>query len=119
MLNKVNVSQRILRVNQVIRKEISNLILREFDFPKGVFVTVSRVECSPNLIQAKVYLLFFPPDKGKELLKILNKKIWLLQKKLDKLLKMKPVPKIVFIPDKTTPQIERLEELLEQIERAK
>ena len=42
-------SQRILKVNQLIKKELSQIILKEAEFPKEVLVTLTRVETLPNL----------------------------------------------------------------------
>ena len=108
-------SQRILRVNQLIKEEIAKLLSKEVDFPKEILATVSRVNCSPNLIQAKVYITCLPRGREKEVLKILNKSIWPLQKKLDKILKMRPVPKIIFVEDRQVAEAAKVEELLEKI----
>ncbi len=37
-------SKRIPQVNQLIKKELSQIILREIEFPVGVLVTLTRVE---------------------------------------------------------------------------
>ena len=42
------------KVNKAIQKEIANILLKEFDL-EGV-VTVTRVECSPNMFFAKVFI---------------------------------------------------------------
>ncbi len=110
-------SQRIPRVNSLIKKEIAKLLSKEVDFPKNTLVTVSRVDCSPNLIQAKVYVSCLPQEREREAFKILKRNIWFLQKKLDKILKMRPVPKIIFVQDKQAEKATRVEELLERIKR--
>lgn len=108
-------SQRIPRVNSLIKKEIAKILLKEIDFPKDILVTVNKVDCSPNLIQTKVYISVLPQEQGKEILRILNKNIWALQKRLNKLLRMRPVPKIIFVKDKQADKAAKVEELLERI----
>jgi ribosome-binding factor A len=109
------VSQRILRVNQLIKKEIAKLLLKEIDFPKDVLVTVSQVDCSPDLIQAKVYISCLPQEGWKRVIKILKENIWSLQKKLDKRLRMRPVPKLIFVKEEKLARAAKVEELLEKI----
>ena len=46
-------AERIPRVNQLIQEELGKILHREIEFPEDVLVTITRVEASPNLIQAK------------------------------------------------------------------
>lgn len=107
--------ERIQRVNQLIKKELSQIILKEFDFPQGVLATLTRVESAGNLIQAKVYVSVLPETKSAEVLKNLNRRIYDLQQKLNRRLKMRPMPKIIFIEERATAEAGRVEELLETI----
>lgn len=108
-------SQRIPRVNHLIKEEIGKLLSKEVEFPKGVLVTVTRVETAPNLSQVKVYLSCLPKDRAREALHILGGKIFPLQKKLDKLLAMRPVPKLIFVSDEEAAKAARVEEILERL----
>ena len=127
-------SKRIQRLNQLIKKEVAQLILREIDWeeggwrPKDVLVTVTRAEVTPDLKESKVYVsvMFTPhrtcsgagPEKNKEqILDFLNKRVFLLQKKIDKRLKMRPVPKISFVQEKSTAEAGRIEEILERLKK--
>jgi len=107
--------ERVQRVNQLIKKELSQIILREANFPQGVLTTVTRVETSGNLIQAKVYISVMPENETANVLQILANLIYDLQQKLNKRLKMRPIPRIVFIEEKKTQEAGRIEELLAKI----
>jgi ribosome-binding factor A len=109
--------ERIQRLNELIRREISKILLKEGDFPSGVLVTVTRVETSTDLIQAKVWISLFPEIKGKEVFTILNQKLYGIQQKINKKLKMRPVPKIIFKEDKQIFKASRVEEILEEIKK--
>jgi len=109
--------KRNLRVNQLIKKELAQIILREINFPKDLLVTVTRVETSANLIQAKVYISVLPINKSTQVLEILNKHIYDIQQKLNKRLKMRPIPRIIFVQEKKTQEAGRIEELLEKIHK--
>jgi ribosome-binding factor A len=110
---------RVSRVNQLIKKEISQLLLKEVDFPENFLVTVTRVETSANLIQAKVYLSVMPENQSLQVLETLSGSIYRLQQKLNRRLSMRPTPRIVFVEEKTTREAGRVEELLEQIKNSK
>ena len=108
---------RVFRVNQLIKKEISQILLKETDFPGNVLVTVTRVETSPNLIQAKVYLSVMPESYFRSVLETLKGSIYRFQQKLNKRLSMRPIPKIIFVEEKLTKEAGRVEEILEKIKK--
>ena len=108
-------SKRIQRVNQLIKKEFSQILLREVDFPKDILVTITRVDTSPNLRESKVFISTVPEDKGQLVLKDLNQKVYELQQKINRRLKMRPVPRIRFSEERETSEAGRIEELLEKL----
>lgn len=110
-------ANRVEKVNQLIKKELSRIILREVDFPNNVLVTLTRVDTSPNLIETKVFLSTMPESRAQETLDILNKDIYRIQQALNKRLVMRPIPKIMFREEKETRGAGRVEELLEQAKR--
>lgn len=110
-------AERIPQVNQLIKKELGRLILKEVDLPEGVLVTLTRVETASNLIEAKVYISSMPDDQLPGILSILRKNVYFLQQKLNERLKMRPIPKIIFIEEKSTREAGRVEELLEKIHK--
>lgn len=110
-------SKRTSRVNQLIRQELSQIILRETEFPNDVLVTITRVETASNLIESKVYISVMPEEKTSKVFQILSRKIYELQQKLNKRLKMRPIPRIKFIEEKETAEAGRIEELLEELKK--
>jgi len=110
-------TKRVLRVNQLIQRELSQIILREVEFPSGILVTITRVETSPDLKETKVFISSIPDDQTPKILEILNKLIYQLQQGLNKRLNMKPVPRIRFVKEAKTKEAGRIEELLEQIKK--
>jgi ribosome-binding factor A len=108
---------RIQRVDSLIQKELSQIILREVEFSPDIFVTLTRVETVPNLTESKIFISVLPEGKLEIVLKILNKNIYNLQKKLNKRLRMRPIPRIVFLKEKTTSEAGRIEEILESLKK--
>lgn len=111
--------KRILRVNRLIKEELGKIILREVDLPKDILATITRVESSPNLEEAKVFVSTFPETKSSKVLKILNAQIYQLQQKLNKKLKMYPVPKIRIVEEKKVAEAGRIEKILEELKKNK
>jgi ribosome-binding factor A len=109
-------SKRIRRVNELIKKELGKILLKE-DFPKGVLVTLTRVETLPNLSEAKVWISVFPEDQTEKIIGELNKKIYFLQQKINKIFKMRVVPKIRFLVETKTKEAARVEEILENLKK--
>lgn len=105
-------SKRILRVNMVLKEELGKIIAKEFEFPEGILVTITRVETSPNLQQAKVYVSVVPDKEGREVMEMLRRQIFQIQQLLNKKFVMRPVPKIIFMPEKKTGEAARIEKLL-------
>jgi len=110
---------RVEKVNSLIKKELGKIILKEIDLPPEILLTITRVEASSNLFQAKVFVSVMPEEKTEEIFKILNQNIFSLQQKLNKKLKMRPVPKISFVKEKRTVEAGRVEELLRKIKKEK
>jgi len=110
-------SKRIQRVNQLIKKEISQLLLREVEFPADTLVTVTRVETSADLKESNIWVSVIPEERQKRIPEILNKNIYILQQKLNKRLKMRPIPRIKFLEEKKTREAGRIEEILEELKK--
>jgi len=108
-------SLRIQKVNELLKQEIGNLILKELDFSRDIMVTITEVSTSPDLQQAKVKVSIMPFLKAEKILKILNSQVFNLQKLLNKKLKMKIVPKIKFELDKSEERKTRIEQLFRKI----
>lgn len=111
--------KRIQQVNQLIKREISQIFLREVIFPEKTLVTVTRVETTDNLKQSKVYISLIPENKIKSVFQILNKQIYQLQQRLNQRLNMRPVPRIYFVEEKETLKAGRIEEILAKLKKEK
>ncbi len=110
-------SKRIQRVNALIKRELSQLILKEFDFPLDILVTLTRVETTSGLRDVNAWVSIIPDEKDKKIIEILDKNIYFLQQKLNKRLKMRPLPKIKFLEEKKTKEAGRVEEILERLKK--
>ena len=93
---------RIQRLNDQLRDEISQLILRgEVKDPRvSTFLSINRVEVTTDLGYAKVYVSSFLPDgqvsKGVD---GLNAAAGFIQREIAKKLRIRQFPKLQFIVD--------------------
>ncbi|HXK31887.1 MAG TPA: ribosome-binding factor A [Candidatus Paceibacterota bacterium] len=110
---------RIAKVNQLIKKELSQIILREIDFSPGILVTLTRVETVPNLSESRIYLSVIPEARQEKAFIMLRNKVWHLQQLLNKRLRMRPIPKICFIEEKETLEAGKIEEILVGLKKDK
>lgn len=110
-------SRRLPRVNQLIKEELSQIVQREVEFPGDFLVTLTRVETSPDLKASNIWISIMPRRDSKRIFEILNKNIYILQQKLGKRLKIRPVPIIKFLEEKKTEEAGRIEEILEELKK--
>lgn len=112
-------SNRVQKIDELIKRELGQIILRELDFSRDVLVTVTRVKTSADLRQAKVYIGVIPEDKIPEIIQMLNKWVYHLQQALNKRLNTRIVPRIKFVAEEETLKAARVEKLLEKIKNSK
>lgn len=107
-------SHRISQLNELFKNELANLIIREMPM-KGVLITISYVDCSPDLQHAKIGFSVLPDERSESALKALRKHSGLFAKILKKKLKFHHIPKFNWVIDTTEKEAAKIEEILEQI----
>lgn len=105
---------RIDRVNELIKKKIAEIILREI-FVENALITVQSVDVSKDLKYARIKVSVFPFKESEKALKIIKKQLPNLQKILNRVIKIKFVPKIRFVLDKTEEKAYRVEKILRNL----
>ena len=107
-------SDRVPQVNKLIQEELSKIIFREIEFADAL-VTLTRVDTTANLIESRVYISVMPNSREAEVFKNLNKRIYYIQQLLNERIKMRPMPKIIFLKEKETERAGKVEEILEKL----
>lgn len=110
-------SERIPRINELIRQQLSTIIMTEMEFPKGCLVTILRVETSKDLRHARVFISVMPTYYIPKVLERLRKNTGHLEYELHKKLSMKPLPKLNFKIDETERKAGEIEALLDRIKK--
>lgn len=86
---------RNLRVASLVEHELNKLFLQKLEF-ENALVTITAVEVSSDLLQAKVRLGVIPFEKGPEIFKLLEKRKKELQYRLLRKINIKPMPSLKF-----------------------
>ncbi|HNR81512.1 MAG TPA: 30S ribosome-binding factor RbfA [Candidatus Pacearchaeota archaeon] len=108
---------RIEKIESLIHQVLGEMIQREFTPPEGALVSLTRIAVSGNLQEAKVYISVIPDRLGNEVVGNLQKNAWRFQEELNKKLKMRPVPKIIFAADRQAAQAQAVETIMEQLKK--
>ena len=87
------------KINELIHRFIGDLLRRELDVE--ALVTVYGVNTSANGQDATVSITVYPFEKSEEILKEIQKNIYEIQQKLNRGLRIRPVPKITFKIDES------------------
>jgi len=112
------VSMRTTRVNELLRAEISELILREVKDPRVSrgMVTITEVQVSPDLRRAVVYVSHMGTEtERRDALEGLQRSAPFLHRELVHRLSMRNVPELVFKFDPSIERGARLAELINQV----
>ena len=110
-------SQRQLRVGELIKQSLSQIFLRdEAKVPILVTknITVTEVRMSPDLKNAKAYVIPLGGKDTENAVNILTQFSHLIRKALSKKIDMKFLPKVSFISDKSFDYAEKIEKLIQK-----
>jgi len=108
-------SHKIAKINELIKQELSQILLREEEFGQGVLTTILAVDTSLDQRAATVFFSVWPDNKRNGVLKKLNAHIWHLQQLINKRLSIHPVPKIRFKINTDEAASQQVEELIKKL----
>ncbi|MDQ0059707.1 30S ribosome-binding factor RbfA [Paenibacillus harenae] len=107
---------RVGRVSEQIKKELSQIIQMELKDPRIGFITVTGVETTSDLSQAKIYLSVLGSEEQKEAtLQALARGTGFLRSELGKRMKLRHTPVLLFKFDSSIEYGSRIEALLDNI----
>jgi ribosome-binding factor A len=107
------------RVGDQIRSEIASLLARDVRDPGIGFVTITRVQVTPDLQQARVYYTALGDEQGRRnTAQALDRAAPFLRRQIGSRLRLKRVPELEFLYDESIAGQDRIEQLLNQIRAA-
>ena len=108
-------SQRQLRVGELIKQSLGQIFLRdEAKVPtlETKNITVTEVRMSPDLKNARAYVIPLGGKDADKTVNILTEFSYLVRKALSKKVDMKFLPKVHFVSDKSFDYAEKIEKLI-------
>jgi len=110
-------SRRTERLNEVFRREISKLLEREVNDPRlGNFISVTRVEISHDLRNAKVFVSVLGEESNKlEVIEGFNAASNYLRRKISENIRLRVIPHLSFYYDESIELGARVLKVLDQV----
>jgi ribosome-binding factor A len=105
------------RVGDLLRDEVSEIILRELSDPRLGFISVTRVDMSPDMKHARFFVsVFGSDDEQASTLVALNNATGYIRKLLAPRLRMRAIPELTFRLDHSMEHAENVARILRELE---
>jgi ribosome-binding factor A len=110
---------RANRVADQIREELASLIARELHDPGVGFLTITRVQASPDLQVARVFYTALGDEKSRAAsARALDRAAPFLRRQIGARLRLKRVPELRFFYDDSIAGQDRIEQILHDLKAA-
>ncbi len=110
-------SHRIDKVEQLIKVEISYILLNRMQGDDLGFITVTDVKVSADLKIAKIYLSVLQKERREVVLNKINQRLGYIRTELAHRIRIKFVPELKFFIDDTLDYVEKIEGLINEIHK--
>ena len=110
-------SQRQLRVGELVKQNIGELLIRNEAKIPGInskLITVTEVRMTPDLKTARVYVIPLGGIDTKETVSVLTEYSHLVRRALSKRLDIKFLPKLTFVEDNSFEYAEKIEKIIKK-----
>ncbi|WP_100330953.1 30S ribosome-binding factor RbfA [Bacillus xiapuensis] len=109
-------SLRANRVSEQMKKELTDILNRKVKDPRIGFITVTDVEVTGDLQQAKVYITVLGDEqKREETLKALTKAKGFIRSEVGQRIRLRKTPELLFEFDESIAYGNRIETLLREL----
>ena len=106
------------KMDNIIQKEVSEIIQFELKNPKIGFVTITGVDVTTDMSYAKVFVSFLGQNARKEAgLKALNQSKGFIRSELAKRLTIRKTPELIFQLDNSLEKGNKIEQILHDINK--
>ena len=104
------------RVSEAIRKEVSTILHSELKDPRLGFVTITRVELTPDLRSAKVFFSVLGKEEDyKKTREALDSALGFIRKLIAERINLRLAPEIIFKEDRSSEYSVRIQEVLDEL----
>lgn len=108
-------SQRLDRINELMKREISTIVQRDFEF-RNVLVTISDVEITDDIREGKVFVSVLG-GSAEPVLEKLNQKRGSIQSQVAKRVTLRCTPVLTFRVDNSAERGVSIVNLLEEVDK--
>jgi ribosome-binding factor A len=110
------VSQRTDRIDELLRQEIGSIVTREVADPRIGFATITKVETTPDLRHAKVWVsVIGQPKERAQTISALSRAMPFVRRELGRTLRLKRIPDLHVELDDTAERGTRVMHLLDEL----
>ena len=106
---------RQLRLNELVKRELSGIIARELNF-EGALVTISDVDVAADMRNAQVFVSVLVSTQRESVMNKLEENRPALQAELSRKVVLKYTPHLVFHLDRSIERGARVIEIMQEIE---
>ncbi len=110
-------SRRLFQLDSLLQHELGKLFTKMVEVPPNVLVSIGQIQITADLEQAEIKISVLPFDRGSEILQLLKQLRPELQQELNQRLRTYRVPKINFSLDNTEERADRIEHLLDSLQK--
>ncbi len=112
-------SERTERLDELLQQEISRILAREVQDPRIGFVTVTRVEVTPDLRHARVWVsIIGQPGERKEAFRALGRAMPFVRHELG-VLRLRRIPELHLLLDDSIERGTRVMQILDDLEEGR
>ena len=109
---------RIEKLQELIKQEVGKMLLYDIKDPRIGFVTVTEVEMTGDLREAKIFVSIMGNDEQiKNSMEGLQSALGFIRREIGKRIRLRFTPEISFAPDKSLDYSEHIQKLLLKIEK--
>ncbi len=113
-------SNRLGRIDEELKKEISNVISYDLKNPNITgLISVTKAKITPDLKYAQIYVSILNSKNTKETLAALKKSSGFVRTEVAKRINLRITPEIIFVLDDSIEYGERIDKILKEILPAK
>jgi ribosome-binding factor A len=109
--------QRPTRIGEQIREDLTELLAREVHDPGIGFLTITRVEVTSDLQNARVYYTTLGDAQArKQSGRALERATPFLRRQLGRRLRLRRIPELQFFFDESIERLDRVERILQELQ---
>ncbi len=109
---------RIEKIQELMKQEISQIILQELKDPRIGFVTVTQVEITGDLRNAKIYVSLMGSEKQiQDCWRGLQSSLGFIRREIGQRIRLRVTPELTFQLDKSLDYSAHIQELLLKIKK--